>query len=109
MAQLRRCRRRARPPPRGGVMAEPVRVDNSILRIVAECSTQVLIRYHHGYTSSEDRAELRAGSALHAALAAYLDPIPPILPDDETASDRQSVSPMAVFTREYRKWAEDNV
>ena len=47
-------------------------VDNSILKSVATCSTQALLRYHYGWDQDTPRDELQLGTAAHAALASYL-------------------------------------
>lgn len=43
-------------------------VDNSILRTMASCSTQALMRYGLGWTGAEQSGPLGAGIAAHAAL-----------------------------------------
>lgn len=81
-------------------MTEPTVVDNSTLKSIA-CSTRALMRYHHGFTSREEKATLEAGTAAHAALAAYLDPL----------GMGQGVAEFAldIFDNAYREWAEANV
>lgn len=49
-----------------------MRVDNSLLRAVARCSTEAVWRYHLGYTTKDEYAALGVGSAAHAALDTFL-------------------------------------
>lgn len=73
-----------------------VYVDNSTLRSMARCSTEAIMRYHLHWTTDAEGAPLRAGSAVHAALAAYL-------------SGRTADEALAVFDVEYRDWAREHL
>lgn len=75
---------------------EPVYVDNSLLSAVARCSTEALVRHALGYTSTEERATLRAGTALHEALAVWF-------------KGGTYDAAMAAFDASYRVWAEAEV
>jgi hypothetical protein len=72
-------------------------VDNSILASVATCSTQGALRYALGYAARDEAAYLRAGTAVHAALGAYL-----ATQGDETAA-------LAALAADYQTWAGANV
>lgn len=47
-------------------------LDNTILKSVAACHTQAVLRHVHGLTSEEESAALAAGTAAHEALALWL-------------------------------------
>ncbi|MAH44929.1 hypothetical protein CMI37_03820 [Candidatus Pacearchaeota archaeon] len=51
---------------------EPIAVDNSILNAVASCSTEAVLRYVYHYTTLDEAATLRSGSAGHDAMAVWL-------------------------------------
>ena len=71
-------------------------VDHSTLAAVTTCDTQGFLRYALGYTASEERAALLAGTALHRAVAAWFR-------RGHVGQARQ------VFEVAYREWAEANV
>lgn len=72
-----------------------IAIDNSTLAAVACCSTQAVLRYHLGLTAFEDRAPMRAGSAAHAALAAWFQ--------------KGTEAALEVLEAEYTLWALENV
>lgn len=84
----------------GFVVVAGMIADNSLLKDTI-CTTRALLRHHHGYTSREDSAALKAGSAAHAALAAYLDP-------QGLGTDIAAFA-LDVFKREYAAWSRANV
>jgi hypothetical protein len=49
-----------------------MKVDNSLLKATARCSTEAVWRYHLGYTTRDEHAALGVGTAAHAALDTYL-------------------------------------
>jgi hypothetical protein len=53
-------------------MTDILVVDNSALRDLASCSRRALLRYWFGFVSPEESRFLRAGSAVHAAVADWL-------------------------------------
>ena len=75
---------------------EPLYIDNSTLRAMANCSTQALMRYALGYTTLEERATLRSGTAYHEAAEAHFKGASP-------------GAALAVFEASYREWAEEHV
>jgi len=74
----------------------PLAVDNTVLSAIAKCSTYAFVRYVLGYTTVEEKATLKSGSATHTALERWFHGV----------SVKQA---MAVFEAEYREWAEANV
>lgn len=70
-------------------------IDNSTLRAMG-CSTAVMLRYAYGWTTAEERATLRAGTAFHVMAEAHF----------KGASRDEA---MAAFDASYREWAEANV
>lgn len=75
---------------------DPLFLDNSTLKAVARCSTEVFLRYQHDQTTPDERATLKSGTAIHAALAAHLRG------DGFTAA-------MDALSDEYEDWAKENV
>lgn len=84
-------------------MTDMLVVDNSLLRDTI-CTTRVLLRHKHGYTSRDDSAALRAGSTAHAALATFFDPN-----DDGASNFTKAGWALAVLKREYETWSRANV
>ena len=78
-------------------MTEAIAVDNSTLASTQTCETQAALRYVLGYDSAEDRAPLVAGTAVHAALAAWLK------------SGGNALEAMRVLEVEYMPWALEHV
>ena len=78
-------------------MPESIAIDNSVLSATQTCETQAALRYVLGYDSAEDRAPLMAGTAVHAALAAWLK------------SGGSAADGMRAFEVEYMPWALANV
>lgn len=78
-------------------MAEVIAVDNSILASTQTCETQATLRYVLGYDAAEDRAPLMAGTAVHAALAAWLK------------SRGNATIAIQALEKEYRTWATEHV
>ena len=78
------------------VVTDPFYLDNSTLKPVATCSTQAWLRYWLGYTSPEERAELKSGSAAHEAEAVYF-------------RGGSGADALATYEREYREWSDANV
>jgi hypothetical protein len=74
----------------------PVYVDNSLLVAVARCDTESVTRHFHGYTSIEEAATLRSGSAAHEGIAAWF----------KGSSARIA---QAYITSHYKEWADENV
>lgn len=75
---------------------EPFYVDNSTLAAFARCSSEAALRYGYGYTTVEERAPLKAGTAGHAAMAVWL-----------TGGSKDDA--MAAFAASYQAWAGENV
>lgn len=75
---------------------EPLYIDNSTLKAEARCSTEVMLRYAWDWTTPEDRAALRAGTAYHALAEAHFK--------GAGASDA-----LGAFDASYREFAEANV
>lgn len=71
-------------------------VDNSILSSV-QCSTQLALRYIYGYTSLEEKATLKSGSAGHNAIAAWIN----------SKGDKEKA--LWQYAEDYKEWAEANV
>lgn len=80
----------------------PLVVDNSLLKDTV-CTTKALLRHKHGYTSREDSAALKAGSAAHAALAAYFDP------QADLGGPLWRPRALDVLKRDYAAWSHANV
>lgn len=78
-------------------------MDNSLLRDTV-CTTKALLRHKHGYTSHEDSAALKAGSAAHAALAAYFDPN-----GSSLAQKIRADLALGVLRVQYAAWSRLNV
>ena len=74
-----------------------LRVDNTILRSVATCDTQAIIRHVLGYTSIDESRYFASGRAGHAARAEW----------HRTRGDVTKA--MLVFDAEYKDWAEANI
>jgi len=68
-------------------------VDFSTLAATSQCSTQAGLRYALGYTTRDEHAALRAGSAAHAALAVFL-------------KGESATRAAGKFTDEYEAYAE---
>lgn len=81
-------------------MTDTLMVDNSLLKDTV-CTTRVLMRHKFGYTNREDSAALRAGSAAHAALAAYLNP--------QGLGVDIAAFALDIFKQQYAAWALANV
>lgn len=73
-------------------MTEPLYVDTSLLRDVARCSTLAGLRHISGYTTNEDSAPLRAGSAFHRLAEVWL-------------KGGTKVEALAAFAEDYLPWA----
>src|SRR5437667_11726523 len=73
----------------------PLFVDNSLLSSV-DCSTDLAMRHIHGYTSLDERAPVKAGSATHHALDSWF-----------TIKDK--LKAMAIFEEHYRDFADENI
>ena len=71
----------------------PIYVDNSILDAVSSCSSEAVLRYVLGYTTRQQAAHLRAGSAGHKAFEAWFG-----------GSDLATAN--GIFENEYRAWVE---
>ena len=84
-------------------MTDQLIVDNSLLKDTV-CTTKVLLRHRHGFTSRDDSAALRAGTAAHAALAAYFDPA-----DDGATSNVKAGWALDKLKQEYATWSRANV
>lgn len=76
-------------------MTDTLKIDNSTLSKVG-CSTAVLLRYGLGYTTPNEKAILRAGSAGHESLACYF----------KGGTPKQALD---VLEKEYREFAEEEV
>lgn len=75
---------------------KPVVADNSLLADVAACDLRTVLRHVHGFTSRDEQAQLKAGSAVHECFAAYFE------------TGRPTVA-RHVFEASYRQWALANV
>lgn len=73
-----------------------MKVDNSTLRAVARCTTEAVWRYVLGYTSIEEGAPLRAGSAVHEALDMW----------GKNGGDKR-LGLAALYS--YKQWADEHV
>ena len=73
-------------------------VDNSLLRSVATCSTQALLRHRYGMSTPDEAAPLRAGRAFHRAMEVFFG---------TRGVDQRGA--LAVFETDYRAWADANV
>lgn len=74
-----------------------MKIDNSTLRAMAQCTTQAVLRYGMGYTTPEEGAPLLAGSAVHAALDTYLT----------NGCDTRLA--LGMLAHEYQGWANEHV
>ena len=74
-----------------------IAIDNSILTSVQGCSTQAAIRYILGLAASEDAGPQLAGSAAHAAWAAWF------------RTNGDVVAAMAAFEAAYKLWATEHI
>lgn len=81
----------------GTVRLGTVAVDNSILRTVARCSTEAVVRYVLGFTARSEAAPLMAGRAAHEALAMWLQ---------SKGDDAQGLQ---AFSAAYRGWSGTHV
>lgn len=79
-----------------GTPESPLWVDTSTLKAVAACHTQAGMRYHLGYTSADERSALKAGTAIHEALAVWF-------------RGGSLTATMAALAYHYQSWAEANV
>ena len=77
-------------------MSDPLYIDNSTMRAIAECSNEAFLRYHLGYTTPEERATLRSGEAAHEALAVWF-------------RGGSKDDALARYAELYEEWAEENV
>jgi hypothetical protein len=75
---------------------DPLYLDNSTLKAVARCSTEAFLRYVHAQTTPEERATLKSGTAVHAALAEHL-------------RGRGDSAAMEALSDEYEEWGKANV
>lgn len=74
-----------------------LRLDNSTLSAVKRCSTLAATRYHLGRTTADEAAPLRAGTAVHEALAEYF-------------RTRGSIElAMAALEKNYKTWADERI
>lgn len=71
-------------------------VDNSTLKAVARCSTEAVVRYILGYTTAEERATLKAGTAFHLAMASHFQ-------------GGRVGDALQAFTDEYQAFADEHV
>lgn len=71
-------------------------VDNSILSSVARCSTEAHLRHVLGYTTAEEQATLKAGTAFHVAMESWF-----------TIGKIEDA--VLAFATSYQEWAEANV
>lgn len=71
-------------------------IDNSTLKAEGRCSTEVMLRYAYHYTTAEERATLRAGTAFHKLAEVHF----------RGGSPEEA---LAAFDEEYRDWALANV
>lgn len=78
--------------------AEPgwLYIDTSTLKSLAQCSTQVLLRYAHDRATLDEAAPLRAGSAMHRLAETWL-------------RGGTKAEALAAFEGEYKEWATKNV
>lgn len=67
--------------------------DNSTLCAAEGCQTAGVLRYHLGWTGAEEVAALKAGTAVHEALAVYL-------------RQGDALQALVVLEAEYREWAD---
>jgi hypothetical protein len=74
----------------------PTLVSNNSLNCVATCSTKTILRYNFFYTSPEESANLKAGSAAHEALAIYF----------RGGTTKES---LRAFRKAYKAWALENI
>jgi len=75
---------------------EPLAIDNSTLRAVARCSTEAMVRYAWHWTTAEERATLKAGTAFHTAMERHF-------------KGDQPAEVLAAFSAGYDAWADENV
>ena len=71
-------------------------VDNSTLSAFARCPSYAIMRYHLGYTSRDEAAALKAGTAFHAAMEVHL-----------RGGAWHAVN--EAFNANYEEWAKANV
>ena len=74
----------------------PLCIDNSTLKAVARCSTEAMVRYVLHWTTADDRAALRAGTAFHKAMEVHFQGQP-------------AEASLKAFTDDYAEWGEANV
>lgn len=74
----------------------PTLVSNNSLNCVATCSTKTILRYNHFYTSPEESANLKAGTAAHEALAVYF----------KGGTPKEALK---AFRLAYKEWAQANI
>lgn len=80
-------------------MSEMAFVDNTLLKAVATCSTKALVRHHLGYTAPGEGVRLKAGSAMHEALAVYME--------DTTQEGAERA--LVMLEEAYAEWAAEHV
>ncbi len=73
----------------------PLFVDNSLLSSV-DCSTDLALRYIHGYTGLQDSAAMKAGTATHKALDVWFQ-------------RKDKAEAMTIFEASYRDFADEFV
>lgn len=69
--------------------------DNSILRTVARCSTEAVLRHHHGLTSPEEKAAMKAGTVFHHVSEHFFK-----------TQGLDIGGSLAIFDAEYIPWAD---
>lgn len=72
------------------------RIDGSALKAGYKCSTAATLRYGWGLTSKAEKAQLLAGTAMHAALAMHL-------------TGESQMNALLAFDLIYKDWAQLNV
>lgn len=80
-------------------MSEMMYCDNTLLKAVATCSTKALVRHHLGYTAPGEGVRLKAGSAMHEALAVYM----------EDTTQEGALRALVTLEAAYAEWAEEHV
>lgn len=74
----------------------PIYIDGSTLDAVASCSTETVLRHVLDYVSREEKADLRAGQAVHEAVAAWFE-------------GKERSDCLRIFNTSYHSWASENV
>lgn len=75
---------------------QPLYVDNSTLSALAACDMRALLRFVHGWTSSEESMALQTGIAIHTALEVYF-------------KTSQPLTALKAFREAYQAWADEHV